>query len=53
VFYPPGREPLTVRIFTLEANGPPAVVAGLALAHVIMIAALILGGTVLLRRRAP
>ena len=28
--YPPGGEPLTVRLFTLEANGPPAVIAALA-----------------------
>jgi iron(III) transport system permease protein len=33
LFYPPGGEPLTVRIFTLEANGPPGVVAGLAVLH--------------------
>ena len=31
VFYPPGLDPLTVRIFTLEANGPPSVVAALCL----------------------
>jgi iron(III) transport system permease protein len=30
LFYPPGGEPLTVRIFTFEANGPPSIVAGLA-----------------------
>ena len=34
IFYPPGGEPLTVRIFTLEANGPPAVVSALAVLHV-------------------
>jgi ABC-type Fe3+ transport system permease subunit len=34
LFYPPGGEPLTVRIFTLEANGPPGVVSALALLHV-------------------
>lgn len=28
--YPPGGEPLTVRLFTLEANGPPGVIAALA-----------------------
>jgi len=33
LFYPPGGEPLTVKIFTLEANGPPPVVAGLAVVH--------------------
>lgn len=36
LFYPPGGEPLTVRIFTLEANGPPSVVAALALVHVLV-----------------
>jgi len=30
LFYPPGREPLSIRIFTLEANGPETVVAALA-----------------------
>ena len=34
LFYPPGGEPLTVRIFTLEANGPEAVVSGLAAIHI-------------------
>jgi iron(III) transport system permease protein len=34
LYYPPGGEPLTVRIFTLEANGPEPLVAGLALLHV-------------------
>jgi iron(III) transport system permease protein len=34
LFYPPGGETLTVRIFTLEANGPPGVVAALAVFHV-------------------
>ena len=53
LFYPPGREPLTVRIFTLEANGPPGVVAGLSLLHVaITAAALAVGGLLLRRRRA-
>lgn len=36
--YPAGREPLTVRIFTLEANGPEPVVAALACAHAGVIA---------------
>jgi iron(III) transport system permease protein len=36
LFYPPGGEPLTVRIFTLEANGPPAIVSALALLHIAM-----------------
>lgn len=30
LFYPPGKEPLPIRILTLEANGPEAVVAALA-----------------------
>jgi iron(III) transport system permease protein len=34
LYYPPGGETLTVRIFTLEANGPPGVVSALALVHV-------------------
>ena len=41
VFYPPGHETLPVRIFTLEANGPPATVAGLALLHAAATAAAI------------
>ncbi len=50
LLYPAGREPLTVRIFTLEANGPEAVVAALAVIHVAVTAAvLIAGGTLLLR----
>jgi len=53
LFYPPGREPLTVRIFTLEANGPPAVVAGLSLLHVAITAAVLgIGGLVLRKRRS-
>jgi len=52
LFYPPGGEPMTVRIFTLEANGAPAVVAGLAVAHVALTAAVVAVGAVLLRRRA-
>jgi iron(III) transport system permease protein len=39
LYYPPGREPLTVRIFTLEANGPEAIVAGLACLQVVITAA--------------
>jgi iron(III) transport system permease protein len=38
LFYPPGGEPLTVRIFTLEANGPEPIVAGLSVLHVGMTA---------------
>jgi iron(III) transport system permease protein len=51
LFYPPGSEPLTVRIFTLEANGPPAIVAGLCLLHVAITAAAVAVGAVLVRRR--
>lgn len=36
LFYPPGLEPLAVRIFTLESNGPEAVVAALAIVHVLL-----------------
>jgi iron(III) transport system permease protein len=38
LFYPPGGEPLTVRLFTLEANGPEAVLAALAVTQVAMTA---------------
>jgi iron(III) transport system permease protein len=51
LFYPPGSEPLPVRIFTLEANGPPPVVAALALAQVALTAAVLGIGAWLLRRR--
>ncbi len=34
-------EPLTVRIFTLEANGPEAVVAALAVTQIAVTAALL------------
>ncbi len=49
LFYPPGRAPLTVRIFTLEANGPEAVVAALSVAHVAITAAALVLGAGLLR----
>jgi iron(III) transport system permease protein len=51
LYYPPGRQPLTVRIFTLEANGPPGVVAALAVLHVALTLAALALGAVLLRRR--
>jgi iron(III) transport system permease protein len=52
VYYPPGRETLPVRIFTLEANGPQGTVATLALVHVAITAlVLALGLAVLARRR--
>ena len=49
LYYPAGGEPLTVRILTLEANGPPAVVSALALVHVAMTLAAVGGGWLLLR----
>lgn len=51
LFYPPGSETLTVRIFTLEANGPEPVVAALALLHVAVTAAVLGIGALLLGRR--
>jgi iron(III) transport system permease protein len=54
LFYPPGGEPLTVRIFTLEANGPPAVVSALAVLHVLItFAAASIGLVALARWRSP
>jgi iron(III) transport system permease protein len=50
--YPAGREPLTVRIFTLEANGPEPVVAALACAHAVLIALVLTGLGLLVRRGA-
>lgn len=44
LFYPPAGEPTTVRIFTLEANGPEPVVAALASAHVAITAAAVVVG---------
>jgi iron(III) transport system permease protein len=51
LYYPPGGQPLTVQIFTLEANGAPGVVAGLALLHVLLTLAVLAVGAVLLQRR--
>jgi iron(III) transport system permease protein len=51
LYYPPGIQPLPVRIFTLEANGPEPVVAALAMVHVGMTAAIIGAGAVLWRTR--
>ncbi|WP_242333045.1 iron ABC transporter permease [Anaeromyxobacter sp. SG66] len=51
LLYPAGQEPLTVRIFTLEANGPESVVAALSCVHVAMTAAVLVAGSVLLFRR--
>jgi iron(III) transport system permease protein len=50
LFYPPGAEPLMVRIFTLEANAPGAVVAALATTQVVMTALVLVAGGALLRR---
>ncbi len=50
LFYPPGREPLPVRIFTLEANGPENVVAALAVVQVALTAIIVATGAALLRR---
>ncbi|MEE8525441.1 MAG: iron ABC transporter permease [Thermoanaerobaculia bacterium] len=50
LFYPPGREPLMVRIFTLEANGPSEIVAALAMVQVLVVAAVLaIGGLALTR----
>jgi len=50
LYYPPGREPLTVRIFTLEANGPEATIAALAVLHAGITAAVLAVGAALLAR---
>jgi iron(III) transport system permease protein len=52
LYYPPGGQPLTVRIFTLEANGPPGVVAALAVGHVILTLSVLALGAQVLRRVA-
>jgi iron(III) transport system permease protein len=51
MYYPAGREPLPVRIMTLEANGPEPVVAALALVHVLVTAVVVVFGGVLVVRR--
>jgi iron(III) transport system permease protein len=50
MYYPPGNEPLAVRVFTLEANGPVAVVAALALVQMLLSSGVVAAGTWLLRR---
>lgn len=50
LYYPAGGEPLPVRIFTLEANGPPGVVAALCVAQVVLTAAALAAGSLLLLR---
>jgi iron(III) transport system permease protein len=49
LYYPPGGQPLTVRLFTLEANGPPGVVAALAVLHVALTLAAVASGGLVLR----
>jgi iron(III) transport system permease protein len=51
LYYPPGREPLTVRIFTLEANGPPAQVAAFALLQIAATGAILAAALMALGRR--
>jgi iron(III) transport system permease protein len=51
LFYPAGTAPLTVRLFTLEANGPQAAVAALAVVQVATTAAALGLSLVLLGRR--
>lgn len=51
LYYPPGMQPLTVRIFTLEANGPAPVVAALATVQLAMTAAIVSVGALLWRGR--
>jgi len=51
LFYPAGSAPLTVRIITLEANGPEPVVAALALVHTSIVAAALVLGALAFRPR--
>ncbi len=52
MLYPPGLDPLPVRIYSLEANGAASLVAALSAVHVVLTAAVLgLGGLVLHRRR--
>jgi len=51
LFYPAGSAPLTVRIITLEANGPEPVVAALALVHALIVAAALVLGAFAFRPR--
>jgi iron(III) transport system permease protein len=50
LYYPPGVETLPVRIFTLEANGPPASVAALACVQVALTTTVVAASGLLLRR---
>lgn len=51
LLYPPGGDPLTVRLFTLEANGPPAVVAAMAVALASMTLVPLAAASLFLTRR--
>ncbi len=51
LLYPAGQEPLTVRIFTLEANGPEAVVAALSCVQVAITGAVLAAASALLFSR--
>jgi iron(III) transport system permease protein len=51
LLYPAGGEPLTVRLFTLEANGPPPVVAALAVVLTLMTLVPLAAASLALRRR--
>src|SRR5439155_20365056 len=51
LFYPAGSAPMTVRIITLEANGPEPVVAALALMHASIVAAALALGALAFRAR--
>lgn len=50
ILYPPGHQPLTVKVFTLEANGAEPVVAALATLQIGLTAATVALGGWLLRR---
>jgi iron(III) transport system permease protein len=52
LYYPPGGQTLTVRLFTLEANAPEPVVASLAVVQLAMTAAALGLGGALLKRGA-
>jgi iron(III) transport system permease protein len=52
LFYPAGREPLTVRLLTLEANGPEPVVAALSVVHASMTGGVLLLAGLTFSRRA-
>jgi iron(III) transport system permease protein len=52
LFYPPGWEPLTVKIFTLEANGPEEVIAALSIVQVGLTAACLGLGSLVLSWRS-